>query len=101
MKKRKYIDLFSDWSEVKRNFSRDVPEIEPKYVYASYTETSDYSWDAFVVIGNNKRDFQVVEGGHCSCYGLEGQWEPTDMGFKALVKAYRHNKDFMEWLSQL
>ena len=50
----------------------------PKHLvllYADYTY-EDYSGDAYV-LGYNKenKQFFEVHGSHCSCYGLEGQWD--------------------------
>lgn len=50
----------------------------PKHLvllYADYTY-EDYSGDAYV-LGYNKENkkFFEVHGSHCSCYGLEGQWD--------------------------
>ena len=51
----------------------------PKHLqilYADYTY-EDYTGDAYV-LGFDKQwnKFFEVHGSHCSCYGLEGQWEP-------------------------
>jgi len=47
-----------------------------KIIYADYT-FEDYSGDAYVLgYDKQKKQFFEVHGGHCSCYGLEGQWEP-------------------------
>lgn len=35
----------------------------------------DYSGTAYVLFRKSGQLFEV-HGGHCSCYGLEGQWEP-------------------------
>lgn len=42
---------------------------------ANYTY-EDYSGDAYVLFEREGQLFEV-HGGHCSCYGLEGQWEPS------------------------
>lgn len=54
---------------------------------ASYNY-EDYSGDAFVLF---RRDGKLwrVDGGHCSCMGLEGQWEPTETDIELL----RHELD--------
>ena len=46
-----------------------------KLLYADYTY-EDYTGDAYV-LGYNKetKQFFEVHGSHCSCYGLEGQWD--------------------------
>lgn len=44
-----------------------------------------YSGDAFVLFEKDGKLYEV-NGGHCSCYGLEGQWEPEE----TTVEALRH-----------
>lgn len=71
-----------------RNDDDTVPLAEkPKFagaeiLLASYGTTS-YEGDAFVLF---KRDGKLweVNGSHCSCYGLEGQWEPEETTIEAL-----------------
>lgn len=41
---------------------------------ASYTY-EDYSGSAYVLFRKDGKLWEV-NGGHCSCYGLEGQWVP-------------------------
>ena len=49
---------------------------------ASYSY-ENYSGDAFVLFRKNGQLFEV-HGGHCSCYGLEGQWEPEETTIESL-----------------
>ncbi|MDX0007791.1 hypothetical protein GOB40_13720 [Sinorhizobium meliloti] len=49
---------------------------------ASYTY-ADYSGEAFVLFRKDGKLFEV-NGSHCSCYGLEGQWEPEETSVEAL-----------------
>jgi len=51
-------------------------------ILASYTY-EDYSGDAFVLFRKDGQLFEV-NGDHCSCYGLEGQWEPEETSVEAL-----------------
>lgn len=50
---------------------------------ASYTD-ADYNGDAFVLFTRNGKLYEV-NGSHCSCYGLEGQWEPEETTVEALL----------------
>ena len=50
-------------------------DIEIIVAYYSY---EDYSGDALVIYKENGKLYEVT-GGHCSCYGLEGQWEPEEI----------------------
>jgi hypothetical protein len=48
------------------------------------------SW--FLVRDNTTGKLQIVDGGHCSCYGFEGQWEPddTDVDYLLSNKMYAY-----------
>jgi hypothetical protein len=48
------------------------------YGYGSY---SGSSW----VIYEHKGKLYEVNGGHCSCYGLEGQWDPEETDWRAIA----------------
>lgn len=75
-----YENDFSDFDQVMNDYrigltEDDIIIIYADYTYECYTGSSDvYFYD--------KRDnqFYEVHGGHCSCYGLEDQWEPELIG---------------------
>ncbi|MBB4192767.1 hypothetical protein [Rhizobium aethiopicum] len=52
-------------------------------IVASYTY-ENYSGDAYVLFERDGKLFEV-HGGHCSCYGLEGQWEPEEADRDAII----------------
>lgn len=51
-------------------------------LFASYG-CANYSGDAWVLFEQEGRLYEV-NGGHCSCYGLEGQWSPEEVDLKEL-----------------
>lgn len=51
-------------------------------LFASY-EYTDYRGDAWVLFEQGGKLFEV-SGGHCSCYGLEGQWQPDEVVLEEL-----------------
>lgn len=53
-----------------------------KILFATYTY-ANYSGDAFVLFEKNGKLYEV-NGSHCSCYGLEGQWSPEEVNLKEL-----------------
>ena len=53
-----------------------------KILVACYDEW-DYEGHAFVLYESEGRLFEV-NAGHCSCYGLEDQWEPEETSWQAL-----------------
>lgn len=68
-------DGFNDWKDVQGNFSMDEPE--PDQVLLAVYDTPSYEGYALVIYRKDSKYF-VSQGGHCSCYGLEGQWEPEE-----------------------
>ena len=58
--------------------------------------TGSYDGQAIVVY-RDKRDGKVYEvnGSHCSCYGLEGQWAPEEVVVDELVErpSYLYHED--------
>ena len=59
-----------------------VPPVEGQILFASYSE-EDYEGDAIVILQTEEGLFEV-HGSHCSCYGLEGQWDPRPVTWPAL-----------------
>lgn len=100
-----YSGEFSDWNDVTSNFNCTEPE--PDLVWATY-DTPPYEGYATVVYRKGKEWF-LVEGSHCSYYGLEDQWKPE--GFnpadhllalsqgKRLISVYQGQQEaFDDWL---
>jgi hypothetical protein len=54
-----------------------------KILLACYTY-EDYNGSAFVLFIRKGKLYEV-NGSHCSCYGLEGQWEPEETTKEALL----------------
>lgn len=62
------------WVEKKAKAETALKEWEGRNIlFASYGQ-ANYSGDAWVLFEEGGELFEV-NGGHCSCYGLEGQWE--------------------------
>lgn len=52
-------------------------------LYAAY-DCECYEGSAHVIFRKDDKLYEV-NGGHCSCYGLEGQWEPEETTVAALL----------------
>lgn len=79
-----YYGAFENWNDVLGQFeveASEVPNAVP--LFASY-DNGGYEGAATVVYIDDGK-FWLVTGSHCSCYGLEGMWEPEDMPYEALV----------------
>ena len=76
-------------------------QIKPKeleginILYANYS-LGNYVGDSFILFEKDGKLFEV-NASHCSCYGLEGQWEPEETTKEAL----KLRKDFSEKLKKL
>jgi hypothetical protein len=62
------------WLEKKEKMNKALKEWENiNILFASYGY-ANYNGDAWVLFEENGELYEV-NGGHCSCYGLEDQWE--------------------------
>jgi hypothetical protein len=100
-KKPVFEGAFEDAIDVFSQFDEDEYE---RYVilYANY-DTPSYEGYAHV-LGYDKVEgkFFEVYGSHCSCYGLEGQWEPeyhTDEEMAAMIEGEKLHNDFLTWIN--
>lgn len=78
-----YYGMFDNWDNVISKFNaekEDLNGIVP--LFAAY-DCADYDGQAFVLYVQ-KGKFWIVSASHCSCYGLENQWDPEEMPYKAL-----------------
>lgn len=79
-----------DWEESKREgmisdfgiYESDLEGVE--IIYATYTY-EDYSGSAYVLFRKDDK-FYEVHGSHCSCWGLEEQWEPEEVSLADLFR---------------
>lgn len=73
-------------------FNGDRSKIE--ILFASYTY-ENYSGDAFVIAEKDGKLYEV-NAGHCSCYGLEGQFELEETSIEA-IEHYIKKGNFFHW----
>jgi hypothetical protein len=76
-------DGWSNVSEMAHAFQISLEEVEGcNFIVADYAY-GDYDGSAYVLFEKDGKLYEV-SGGHCSCYGLEGQWEPAEISVEAL-----------------
>lgn len=91
-----YLGEFNDWADVVREFDLPPETPEPGDVFALY-DTMSYEGDALVIIRRPGELFDVVEANHCSCDGLEYQFNPTEgMPLEAVRAMLNSKDDFMD-----
>jgi hypothetical protein len=67
------------------DFEIDMSVLEGcEVLLASYNQEC-YEGSAFVLYRKDGKLYEV-NGSHCSCFGLEGQWEPEETSIDALRK---------------
>lgn len=82
---------FEDEQDVIDAFELDQDELNGAFIlYATY-ECGGYDGSAFVLFSRNGQLYEV-HGGHCSCYGLEGQWDPEETTVDALVHCIKNGR---------
>lgn len=68
------LELFDSAESIYSNFEKE-PDSDIVFCYAWY-EYECYSGSAAVIFyRKSTKKYYEVHGSHCSCYGLEGQWE--------------------------
>ncbi len=78
-----YCGIFTNKEDVANNFEIDLSSIEDcNILYAAY-DCESYEGSAFVIFSKDGKLFEV-SGSHCSCMGLENQWEPEETSLEAL-----------------
>lgn len=80
------IDGMCNDFQIDRNILEDCVILLASYTY------EDYSGDAFVLFEKGGKLFEV-NGSHCSCYGLEDQWEPEETTKEALLSRNWYHGD--------
>lgn len=82
---------FESWADVCRWFEEDVAE--PDEVLLAVYDIDGYEGSADVIYRNGDR-YYWVHGSHCSCYGLEGQFDPEEYSADLLIAALRRGRHF-------
>ena len=78
-------DVIGEFSGYDAEFAVDLEDCN--ILFAWYGHGS-YDGSAFVLFERGGKLYEV-NGGHCSCYGLEGQWEPEETSVEALKHRIR------------
>jgi hypothetical protein len=71
-----YSGSWASKADVERGF--EVTLDKSVHILVASYQQGDYDGSAYVLF-KQKRKLYEVHGSHCSCYGLEGQWEPEEV----------------------
>jgi hypothetical protein len=86
------IDVFTEfdgsrWSAYREPDAIPIgekPEFKGAEILLASYGTPSYKGYAFVLFRRDGKLYEV-NGSHCSCYGLEGQWDPEETTVEALL----------------
>lgn len=87
---RVYWGNFTCWADIEREFSVRCPENGKTIVYACYEYEDCLGWATVLWWQDGK--FWLVEGSHCSCYGLEGQFRVEETPLEAVLRLHDAGK---------
>ena len=81
---------FQSREDVAQQFETDLRD---ENILIAVYEEEYYEGAAFVLFYQDDALYEV-NGGHCSCYGLEGQWEPEKTTWAAIRHRFDHGQLF-------
>jgi hypothetical protein len=76
-----YLNDWSNKEDVAKDFEYD--DIKNLNILFADYQNQCYEGEAFVLFEKDGKLFEVI-GSHCSCYGLEGQFDPEEVCLEAL-----------------
>lgn len=79
-----YYGEFTCLNDIVSNFNITNQKVDDMVVLFAAYNFEYYDGFALVIYVQNGK-FYIVEGSHCSCFGLEDQWNPDEMPIEALL----------------
>lgn len=80
----KYIQEFKNDADILSQYSAPDDALSGAEVLLAWYGYGSYCGDSLVLFRKDGKLFEV-HGSHCSCMGLEGQWEPEETTWTALA----------------
>jgi hypothetical protein len=82
----RYVGLFTSLEDVRREFAvgEDAPFPRDEQIIMAAYDVEGYEGSVLVLYRGDDGQLYEVNGSHCSCYGLEDQWEPEVTSAEAL-----------------
>ncbi len=79
-----FLENFDNEQDVIDSFNLDQNEFDGAFILLAWYGYGDYDGSAFVLFERDGKLYEV-NGGHCSCNGLEDQWSPEETTADVLV----------------
>jgi hypothetical protein len=81
---RRYYENFKSVKDVHEAFSIDPSEVLDEEILFAYYGSGSYCGSATVLYHRDGKLYEVSSS-HCSCYGLEDTWEPSEITWEQLA----------------
>ena len=93
MNKQVFLGNWADVNDVIRDFGISLEAVDGcNFITASYYDEC-YEGNAYVLFEKNGMLYEVC-GIHCSCHGLENQWEPQETSRESLRHILKNGNYF-------
>lgn len=101
------IDGFEDIEDLKKEYEITDEQLQGYEILFACYETGCYDGSSIVLLKKDDKLY-IIDAGHCSCYGLEGQWYPVETTKELLIReanaktynSYMDNKKFVDFVNQ-
>lgn len=84
MERPKYIEEFHSKEDIIEAYAVKGSELLGADILLAWYGYGEYCGRSFVIF-KRKGKLYEVNGSHCSCFELEGQWEPEETSWEALA----------------
>jgi hypothetical protein len=79
-----YVENFSSNEDILSNYVAPDNALDGATIFLAWYGYGSYDGQSLVIFEKDGKLFEV-NGSHCSCNGLEGQWEPEETSWQALA----------------
>jgi hypothetical protein len=93
-----YFGEFTSWADINSRF--EIDEVEPDNVLYACYDIDGYEGSASVIFRRGRK-YYYNQGSHCSCYGLENQWEPEEFSSKSKFVDYLKKTKYITTMSSI
>ena len=92
MSKGNFLQNFGSVEDICKAYDVDSSVLKDAKIYIAWYGYGNYCGSSFVLFEQNGKLYEV-NGSHCSCNGLEGQWDAEETSWE-VVKGYINDYRF-------
>lgn len=88
-----FVGGFNDAADVLGQFAAEPNALDGAEIHLAWYGFGSYDGEACIIYTQGGKLYEV-NGSHCSCDGLEGQWSPEETTWEALAHIFRNGTKF-------